>query len=53
MAPKLAITPGLFSEKPGGGGGDMGRHIWLQGNIVMAHMLILPFLLTQICCVYA
>lgn len=50
-APQLAITPGPFPEKAGGVGKR--RHVWLQGSIVMAHTLILPFLLTQICCIYA
>lgn len=50
MAPRLAVTSGLFPEKPRG---DAERgYLLLQGIILMAHTLILPFVLTQICCVY-
>ena len=51
MAPRLAITSGPFPEKPCTGA-ERG-YVWLQGNILMAHTLILPIFLTHICCVYA
>lgn len=51
MAPRLAVTSGPLPEKPRGSA-ERG-YLWLQGNILMAQMLTLPFFLTQICCVYA
>lgn len=50
LCSKADTTSGPFPGKPRGGA--EGGYLWLQGSILMAHTLILPFVLKQICCIH-